>query len=52
MLKCDDVIVASGRCENVDLTHDTLHSNNLEAFHASLKCTNRVDFGNGTRAPA
>merc|ERR1719150_50064 len=45
VLKSDDVVVASRRCENVDLAHDALHGDHLEALHASLKRAYGVDLG-------
>mmetsp|Transcript_78307 Transcript_78307/g.171637 ORF Transcript_78307/g.171637 Transcript_78307/m.171637 type:complete len:329 (+) Transcript_78307:827-1813(+) len=43
MLEGDDVEVAGGTGENVDLADDLLHGHNLEAFHAGLQCADGVD---------
>mmetsp|Transcript_14139 Transcript_14139/g.37449 ORF Transcript_14139/g.37449 Transcript_14139/m.37449 type:complete len:510 (+) Transcript_14139:196-1725(+) len=50
--KRDDVEVARGRGEDVDLTHNGLHRHHLEALHAGLQRADRVDLGDehaGTR---
>merc|ERR1712170_42649 len=42
VLQGDDVEVASGRGEDVDLTDNLLHGDNLEALHAGLQGADRV----------
>merc|ERR1711920_167240 len=39
----DDVVVACGRGEDVDLAHDGLQSDNLKAFHARLQRADGID---------
>merc|ERR1712060_827831 len=43
VLKRDDVEVARGRREDVDLADNGLHSDDLEALHARLKRTDGID---------
>mmetsp|Transcript_52484 Transcript_52484/g.156577 ORF Transcript_52484/g.156577 Transcript_52484/m.156577 type:complete len:445 (-) Transcript_52484:102-1436(-) len=45
VLDCDDVLVACGGGEDVDLPNHTLHGNHLEALHAGLEGADRVDLG-------
>merc|ERR1712050_610609 len=52
--QCNDVEITRRRSENVDLAHNALHCDHLEAFHASLERTDRVDLGDhhaSTAAP-
>mmetsp|Transcript_58892 Transcript_58892/g.80940 ORF Transcript_58892/g.80940 Transcript_58892/m.80940 type:complete len:329 (-) Transcript_58892:78-1064(-) len=52
MLQRDDVVVARGRSENVDLTHHGLNRHHLEALHAGLQRADWVNLSDedaGTR---
>merc|ERR1712083_756411 len=51
VLQCDDSEVASGRRENVDLTHYGLQGHNLETFHARLQRTDRVNLSDHNTGP-
>merc|ERR1712176_919422 len=44
-IDCDDVEVAGGCHEDIDLSNDTFHWSNLETFHACLQSANRIDLG-------
>merc|ERR1719491_677342 len=39
----DDVVIARGRCEDVDLSDNGIHRNDFEALHACLQSTDRID---------
>merc|ERR1711862_647794 len=52
VLKSDDVEIACGGGENIDLTHHIIHGHHLETFHACLQGTDGItlrDQGTGTR---
>mmetsp|Transcript_27329 Transcript_27329/g.43806 ORF Transcript_27329/g.43806 Transcript_27329/m.43806 type:complete len:281 (+) Transcript_27329:289-1131(+) len=54
VLKGDDLEVACGRSEDVDLVHAVLHGHHLEALHARLQGVDGVDLGDkdaGTGTP-
>merc|ERR1712025_1191448 len=46
VFQSDDVEVASGRGEDVNLANNLLHSHNLEAFHARLQGADGVALSN------
>merc|ERR1712217_267657 len=45
MLQCDDIEVARGGSEDINLADHALQRNHLEAFHARLERTNGIDLG-------
>merc|ERR1719188_864725 len=52
VIKRDDVEVASGRCEDVDLAHHGLHGDHLEALHASLQSADEIDLSDQHTGPS
>merc|ERR1712054_124532 len=51
VLQCDDLEVASGRCEDVNLSHNLFNGHHLEALHASLQGTNGVNLSDQHPSP-
>eukprot|EP00438_Fugacium_kawagutii_P004809 Skav200843 [mRNA] locus=scaffold2131:113208:115127:+ [translate_table: standard] len=51
VIQSDDLEVASGRSKDVHLTHALLDGHHLEALHACLQCTDRIDLGDQYPGP-
>merc|ERR1719174_1666284 len=43
MLECDDIIIAGGRSENINLANNIFHCYDLESLHACLQSTDWIN---------